>query len=168
MLASIISHTPIWVWFVLYYLIRTGFRAMSDQAIKPQRLIILPLLFLFLSIQSIRAEPTLILLWICGAALGFVVGNLLFSAHIKGAYSGEDHRVYLRGTPNLLILMVASFVTHYALDVLIAIHPQLLWTVLNVFMSGLISGAFGYRAIQALRQFQRLSAHAGCAVNRDE
>lgn len=141
---------------------------MSDQAVKPQRLVILPLLFLFLSIQSMRADPSLILLWICGIALGFVVGYLLFSAHIKGGYLGEDNRVYLRGTPNLLILMMVSFLAHYALDVLIAMHPQPLWTLLNVFISGLISGAFGYRAIQALRQFQQLSAHVGYVTNRDE
>ncbi|MCE0495188.1 hypothetical protein [Vibrio salinus] len=158
MLSSIISHTPFWVWLIFYYLLRTGYTALSDYSVKPERLILLPVLFLFLSMDSMSAEPVMIFLWLVAILLGLSVGYVFFSAQIKKCYLDSENQLYFSGSPNLLILMMASFFIHYVLAVMSSISSLPVWGLLSVFMSGLISGAFGYRAIQSFRYYRYLSS----------
>ena len=162
MLMSIVSHTPVWVWLVLAYLLLTGYCGLSERPFKGPKILILPILFLLLSIQSLHFESINVFVLVVSLAFGCVVGMTLFRRQIQSMYVIGDS-IYLPGSVNLLLLMLFAFSSHYVLSVMSILEPANQWDLMRIAVGGISSGAFSYRAITGLNQFRRLCLyHRSC------
>lgn len=80
-LSQILTHTPVWVWVLLVFLVTRGIKARQPATVTLEKLAIVPAIFLFWDIYDLVVHRQLILstfaLWIAGilagAALGFVL-----------------------------------------------------------------------------------------------
>lgn len=148
MLNQIISHTPPYVWGILAFLILRGVLAMRTREIGFNKLFILPIVMLVLSLQDIAAKFGLgsiaLTLWALGAA-ATVASMLKFSA-ARVAPAATPGRVIVRGSVFPLALMMAIFVTKYVAAIAVAVQPHLRqdlpFTVLVCALFGVFNGYF--------------------------
>ena len=77
---QIISHTPIWVWVLLAFLVWRGINAMQPRTIAPSRALIIPLVFLVWGLAGLitaRGLGFALALFAVGAIAGLVAGSAL-------------------------------------------------------------------------------------------
>ncbi|WP_342627782.1 DUF6622 family protein [Nguyenibacter vanlangensis] len=148
-MSDILSHTPIWIWVILFLLVRRGFAALQPERISIARLFILPLVMIGWSLYALTTQ-----MHDAPAALaGFVGIGLIVTVIMHRRIRLADGLVLERGTmtllrpgmPAILIVSIGGFGVRYALGVEVATNP---WRVGDVFfttiygtMSGLVSGA---------------------------
>ncbi|MQA21705.1 hypothetical protein GEV01_19500 [Rugamonas sp. FT103W] len=149
MMQQIVSHTPIYVWALLAFLLYRGLWASRDREISLQRLFIIPAVMLWLSLSGTRADGVLgggvwgvwLLGLLAGVALAWTLGRATVIQVNRAAGS-----VLLRGSWVPLVLMAAIFVTKYAVAVVTAMHPEtrssLPFMAAVTSMFGLFNGVF--------------------------
>lgn len=124
---QILTHTPLYVWAILAFLVWRGLAEMRTRALAPQRLFILPLVMLALSWQDIvarlGANGAVVAAWSAGCVLAGVAAWRFGRTRI--AASSQPGRVQVRGSRAPLALMMAVFAVKYATGVALAIQPQL-------------------------------------------
>jgi len=124
---DILTHTPVYVWAILAFLVWRGLAEMRDRELAPQRLFILPLVMLALSFQDIAtrfgAGAMVLVAWSAGCALAGLLTWRVASSRITAAR--QAGRVRVRGSRLPLVLMMAIFAVKYATGVALAIQPQL-------------------------------------------
>lgn len=148
MLYQILTHTPIYVWAILAFLIYRGVLASREREMSIGRMLVIPILMLVLSLQAIASqfgvESMAMLAWATGAG----ATALLCRASGKdracaGALAGT---VRLRGSWAPLALMMAIFAIKYALAVVLAVQPGLagssLFAAAACGLLGLCNGCF--------------------------
>lgn len=166
---QIFSHTPLYVWAILGFLVYRGVLASKTRQMPIQRICIIPIVMLLLSLQGIHnsfgldgAAP---LLWAVGMLLG---GSLSWKlSNTAGlAVDAASGVIEQRGSWIPLVLMVALFCTKYAVAVTQAMHPALqhslpfmasVATVYGIF-SGIFTGGL-LRKLAAYRQAQSKQLH---------
>lgn len=127
MIQQIVSHTPIYVWALLAFLIYRGLWASRDREISLQKLFIIPAVMLWLSLSGTRADGVLgggvwgvwLLGLLAGVALAWTLGRAMVIQVNRAAGT-----VLLRGSWMPLALMVAIFVSKYAVAVVTAMHAE--------------------------------------------
>ncbi|SFC26306.1 DUF6622 family protein [Collimonas sp. OK412] len=128
MFAQIISHTPTWVWALLAFLVYRGVVASADREVTLKKVSIIPLVMLALSWQGIAATfgvtPLTVGCWLASAGIAAALNWQLFRKDRIVAYP-ERGVLFQRGSWLPLALMMAIFVTKYAVAVLLAIQPPL-------------------------------------------
>jgi len=162
MIVQIMQHTPAWVWMLLAALIYFGYLQSRIRAVSRPRLFALPAAMLGLSLYSLFATfgPTRVgfVAWLAGGMLAGLVYRVFKQA--AGAGYAPDTRVYtIPGSWLPLALMLAIFVTRYAVAVAIAIDASLRQASTFVVIAGLAYGflscTFAARAhavVRAARQ----------------
>ncbi|WP_295998525.1 DUF6622 family protein [Rugamonas sp.] len=125
---QLLSHTPIYVWAILAFLVYRGVLASTDRATTMRTLCIMPAVMLVLSLQGIAGKFDLgggvLLAWAVGAAAGAALTWML----IDGARISADRArgtVHQRGSWTPLALMLSIFVIKYSVAVVTAMHPAL-------------------------------------------
>jgi len=127
MLYQILTHTPVYVWAILAFLVYRGVLAARDREITVARMLVIPVLMLALSLQAIASQFGLasvaLLAWAVAAA-AVTLQRMRFgrSRASAGAVQGT---VNIRGSWAPLALMLAIFTIKYALAVAMAIQPAL-------------------------------------------
>ncbi|PYE87397.1 DUF6622 family protein [Phyllobacterium leguminum] len=148
--ATIIAHTPIWVWFLLAYLLYGGIKALQPREMTWLRMLLLPILFLvwgLYDIVTVLHHPILALVAFAGGiVIGGAIGWLL-AAHQDAAWIDPASRLIHRpGTPVTLILILIGFICKYALSVALAYHADLAaspdYNVLSGAIAGAVDGVF--------------------------
>lgn len=148
MLQQILTHTPVYVWAILAFLIFRGVVASSDREVKFNSLFIIPAVMLVLSLQDLAGKFGLggltLTAWAAGAAVSaFLTWKLSGSRVALGKQAGN---VMLRGSWIPLALMMAVFGTKYVTAVLLAMNPQArqdtLLVVLVCVLFGVLNGMF--------------------------
>ncbi|MFJ2988070.1 DUF6622 family protein [Collimonas sp. NPDC087041] len=128
MLAQIISHTPLWVWALLAFLVYRGLLASVDREVTLRKISVIPLVMLALSWQGMSAifgiTPLTALCWCASAAVAAALNWRLFRSDRVIPYP-ERGVLFQRGSWLPLVLMMGIFVTKYTVAVLIAVQPQL-------------------------------------------
>lgn len=122
MVTELITQTPLYVWFILVYLLIIGWRAT-----KP-RTIWVPQLFLISFILMISKFPKLlsismlytVLPWI----LGLLIGTLVGIKHKKIEILMSKNSIRLPGSYSTLIMLLTLFFIKYSLNVLQFTHPN--------------------------------------------
>jgi len=141
---QILTHTPLYVWAILAFLVWRGLAEMRDRELAPQRLFILPLVMLALSFQDIAvrlgAGAMVIVAWSIGCALAGLLTWRIARPRIMA--SGQPERVRVRGSRVPLALMMAIFAVKYATGVALAIQPQLAQQVAPALAIGALYGVF--------------------------
>jgi hypothetical protein len=127
MLLHILTHTPTYVWAILAGLIALGMASMRAREVTLQRLLILPLAMLALSLNDIASKFGLGALstgaWLAGCvAAGALMARF---ARARIAPTATPGRVLVRGSAAPLAIMMAVFFTKYAAAVMLAVRPSL-------------------------------------------
>jgi len=157
-LGEIITHTPVWVFVLFAGLIGIGATAMRPRNMPLRRLFITPAVFIVWGLVSLvsKHEPSALLVgdWLITAAIGAAFGWM--TTRLTGLRADRANgRVYLPGSPALMIRIVVVFLVKYAMGVAIGINPGNAADLApwDVAVSGLMAGYFlGW----LLRLFARL------------
>jgi hypothetical protein len=159
MLIQIFSHTPVYVWAILAFLVYRGVAMRRDREAGMRLLAVMPLVMLGLSLQGVignfgvRALPLAV--WLTGLVLGVAASwSLVNGERIATAPGSDGQKVIQRGSWWPLALMMAIFVAKYVLAVAMVMMPSLATDRLFVAgacaLFGLLSGLFLGRSARYL------------------
>jgi hypothetical protein len=127
MLIQILTHTPLYVWVILAFLLWRGAVEMRDRELTLRRMLILPLVMLGLSLNDMALKfdmgMVLVAAWVTGCAAAALLAWRFGRARIAAGTAPD--RVLVRGSVMPLILMLAIFLTKYITSVVLVIQPQL-------------------------------------------
>lgn len=141
---EILTHTPVYVWAILAFLVWRGVAEMRERELAPQRLFILPLVMLALSFQDIAARlgtgAMVVAAWSAGCVLASLLTWRLARPRILAAR--QAGRVRVRGSRLPLALMMAIFAVKYATGVALALQPQLAQQLAVALAIGALYGVF--------------------------
>jgi hypothetical protein len=158
MLLQILTHTPVFVWFLLAGLIALGWRQSRERRIAPLQVLALPALMLGLGAWALApgmaALPVVALVWLGALALG-AAGGVRTPQQPGTAWLARAGRFQLPGSWVPMGFILFIFLLRYSSNVAFALHPE--WrnplavqaTLALVF--GLISGLAIGRTIGLLR-----------------
>ena len=142
MIQQIISHTPIYVWALLAFLVYRGVQAAKDREVSLPKLFIIPVVMLLISLAGMNGNGLL------GAGVwgvwltGMLAAVLITWTAGKGGIVVDRAAgtVLQRGSWMPLVLMIAIFITKYSVAVLSVMHPELQRQIVFVVA---VSGLFG-------------------------
>jgi hypothetical protein len=128
MIATILMHTPPWVWVVLAVLVVLGLSQARARPVPGARITVLPVVVMVLSLLGVVRgfeQPVLAL----GAWLAAFAGVTLGARDrlaVRGAYpDARQGRLVLPGSYVPLMVVLTLFVTKYVSAVAVAMHPTL-------------------------------------------
>ena len=169
MLIAIITHTPVWIWFLLAGLIYLGAAQLSARTASLQRVMIMPVVMTSLSVwgtlSAFGAAPAIVLCWLGAAAL--VAAMVMRKPLPAGTHYLADSREFaLPGTWVPLALILSIFATKYTVGAMLAMHArptlQPAFGLACASLYGIFSGAFIGRAARLWKlAFSRLSDSGG-------
>lgn len=127
MIQQIVSHTPVYVWALLAFLLYRGYLASRDREISLQKLAVIPGVMLVLALSGMNARGALGAgvwgVWAAGMLAGAALTWQATSGNIT--VNRAAGTVFQRGSWLPLALMVAIFITKYTVAVASAMHPEL-------------------------------------------
>lgn len=162
MLLQILTHTPTYVWAILAGLIALGLASMRDREMTLQRLLILPLAMLALSLNDIANKFGLGALALLAWASGCTVAGLLMArlGRTRFTPTATPGRVLVRGSRAPLAIMLAVFFTRYAAAVMLAVRPQLatsnVATIVVCALFGIFNGILAGRLVRDLADYRTI------------
>ena len=161
MLQQIISHTPLYVWAILAFLVHRGVAASRERTMSLRAVAIIPLVMMGLALQEIDRRFGLAGVPFAAWAAGVTAGAMLAWHLAAGTVTGLDRAagtVTQRGSWLPLALMLAVFGTRYVLAAAGAIQPSLqhsaMFAMTASLLLGLLNGLLAGRPLrcaQALR-----------------
>jgi uncharacterized membrane protein len=140
---DIVSHTPVWVWPLLLYLLYIGWSRTRDRVVAPARLFVMPAAIAGLALYNlVSLEPSFSTLvgFACGAAAGALAGHAVGRRRL--AELREDGMLKTKGDWMPLVLIVAIFAVHYARGVALALQPALAQDAAFLLAGAMLSGLF--------------------------
>lgn len=149
LITSILSHTPLYVWAILAFLVYRGVQASRDREVTLRTMAILPIVMTALALVGIRSafglEGVPALFWLAGVAGGAALAWNLSGAGAIVAHPGRGV-LFLRGSWAPLALMMLIFMMKYAVAIALAMMPALghdtLFASTVCLLYGLFSGLF--------------------------
>lgn len=124
---DILTHTPLYVWAILAFLLWRGAVEMRDRVLTLRRMLALPLVMLVLSLHDMALKFGLgaeaLAAWAAGCALAAWLGWTFFRHGIDAGPTPQQ--VLVRGSAVPLALMLAIFLTKYVTSVVLVIQPHL-------------------------------------------
>jgi len=141
--ASILSHTPLWVWPLILYSLLIGWKRTQARIVAPQRLFVMPALITGLALYNLASSgisASGLLGFACGAVVGALAG--LAVARRRPATMLADGRLVLQGDWVPLALIAAIIVIRYAKGVALGVDPALAQAPGFVLASAFLSGLF--------------------------
>ena len=163
MLYEILVHTPRWVWAILLVLLWLGLVQTMPRKAKLRRVILLPLamtgLSLYGTLSSFGTVPASWVMWAGAALMTFAwVASSSLPAGVR--FDAARQTFSLPGSWVPLALMMAIFLTKYAVGVMLAMHPALAHdsavAAIVASLYGAMSGVFLGRMARLLRLAQAI------------
>ena len=141
-IASIVSHTPAWVFVVFAMLIALGLRQTRPRVVSRRRLIVLPAVVAAFSFYGVvmasHGSALALAAWLTAIATAFLLTRLVPPS---GAVSESAATVRVPGSWVPMEVILGLFTARYAYNVMLAIHPEVLQSA--SFMT-LFSALFGF------------------------
>lgn len=140
---DIVTHTPLWVWPLLAYVLFMGWQATRDRTVAPWRVFVMPAVAVVLAAANLAtggATPTGLAGFAAGVAIGAAAG--LAIARRRPVQLRADGRLALAGDWLPLVLMVCIFALRYARGIAVGIDPQIATEPGFMFGGALASGLF--------------------------
>ncbi|HBM17523.1 MAG TPA: hypothetical protein DD381_14435 [Lentisphaeria bacterium] len=136
-MVGIIKGTPMWVWVVLVLVIYKGIKMLSDNTLAIKKLLIMPVLFLILTVNHVE-DP-----FIYGVFLmiGAMVGAAIYSRS-KLRIDRENKLIRVPGSALALVLIVLIFAKGYFFGYEHAVHPEFFKNALFLAVTYIVSGCF--------------------------
>jgi hypothetical protein len=159
----IVTHTPIWVFVGLAYLVWVGVKGLGTRTLPVARVWLTPAVFILWGLSSVfggHGLGAVGIAWMIGALLGATPGVLTAPRHIE--FDPGHRRVQFRGSPFPLIRNLVIFAARYVLAVMTATaaadHASLaLW---SAGVSGASAGYFIGWSVMFWRRLGRAPAMA--------
>src|ERR1700759_4437563 len=142
---GVITHTPIWVWALLAYLVWQGIKAMQPRTSSIWRALIVPMIFIIWGLSRLgfgqRASLAPLLAWIAAALVLLPVGVLTPRPFEVDHLTGQIKRP---GSISPLIRNLIVFGLQYTVAVLASLHSDDRATaaIVGRAISGATSGYF--------------------------
>lgn len=164
MIQQIVSHTPLYVWALLAFLVHRGVMATKDREVSLRKLFIIPAVMLAISFASMNGHGLL------GAGVWGVWMAGMLAAVLITWTAGKGEIVVNRGAGTILqpgswtplLLMIAIFATKYTVAVVSAMHPemqhQMLFVVITNGLFGVFNGVFVGRLLRYVAAYVRQPA----------
>ena len=138
------SYIPVWVYPLFLILLYLGIRQCYLRTTKIYRLVILPIIFILMSLNNLDGSPALTWIsmpcWIIAIALGIYLGYL----HKKNATITVDKSqgiITIPGDWSMLLLILIVFAVEFAINAVEAVGPSPAWFgPLALAVSGLVTG----------------------------
>ena len=158
MLTQILSRTPVWVFALLAVLIALGLLQMRTRSIALRRVIILPAVFLLLSLAGVVTAFGWVAVPLLAWAIGYIA--LLFAA--KALTSNQNNRydfatrtLKVAGSAVPLVLMMSIFALKFFVGASTAMRTSFAMSDLFPMVISLLYGGFsGIFAGRAFKLFQ--------------
>lgn len=170
MLKEIVTHTPIFVWALLAFLIYRGVIAMRTREVEMKKLFIIPVVMLVLSLVDVSAKfgsGAAFAIWL--VATGITLALLLNFGAARVSPGATPGRVTVRGSVWPLVLMMAIFLTKYVTSVVMAVQPQLrhdtLFMTIACALFGVFSGYFLGRLVRDLKAFRSFATQPATGIH---
>lgn len=151
---QIITHTPIYVWPLLAYLIWGGLKSRKTYSVSWKALLIMPLIMLIWSIYANISYGN-IYLWAICISIGIFLGSLTVR---KLNLKFDRNLIEIAGNWTPLILSMSIFSLRYFLGATYGMHPELKGTTNLLILENIatiISGMFTGRVIGYWRRFKQ-------------
>ena len=150
-------NTPWWVYLIFIYILFIGLRAAKGGVIHIAKLFIIPIVFLWLSIDtltgSVGVTSAHVLLWLAGILLGSCVGVWQLG-RLKIEVDQTKKLIKLPGTWTTLIFALAVFVAKYYFSYEMAVRPSVIhdhgFVYSMLIISGFLTGTFVGKVLYAL------------------
>ena len=173
MLKLFASHTPIWVWALLIFLITRGVAAMKPGEITLGRLAVVPALFTAWGLWSISGRYGTSLeawaLWLVGIGAGMGIGWMLLRRATLTANRATG-KLWRSADYSLLPLMLVTFVVKYGFESALAMSPSLAGDVgfraAYLLISGGFTGIFVGKYLRYLAAWRRATPGNDLQVTR--
>lgn len=127
MLIQILSHTPLYVWAILAFLVWRGVAELREREIAMPRMFVLPLVLLILSLHDIARkfgfDATAFIAWTAAFAAAALLAWRF--GRVRVAPGSAPGRVRVAGSVVPLVLMLSIFTLKYVTSVLLAVRPDL-------------------------------------------
>lgn len=155
---EIISHTPVWVWFLLAALIALGLKQSRDHVVKRSKLVVLPAVLGLMSLAgaatAFGAHPGVLLAWLLGVAGGVSVHTVM-KLPLR-AQALPNGRFAVGGSWLPMSLLLGVFTLRYAVSATLGFNPALAqvagFALSASLLYGLMTGLFAGRAYRVLAQ----------------
>jgi len=146
-LVDALTHMPWWVYLLFIYLLKLGFNASKPTVISMKKLVILPAIFLFVSldtlITSVQLSPLTIGTYLLSIVLGAILGWILVR-HLVLQFDKKKWLIKLPGTWTTLILILIILSTKYYFGYALASDPtrahDTIFELSSLAVSGLCTG----------------------------
>jgi hypothetical protein len=153
MLTLLLTHTPTWVWALLVGLSILGLSQVRARTVSLQRVTILPLAMVALSLYSTLStfglQTQVVLVWLTSFSLSLYL-VLKISLNSETQYDHIKQQLYVPGSWVPLGLILGIFICKYVVGAGTAIQPQLshntIFSLGFAFLFGGFSGIFSGRA----------------------
>jgi hypothetical protein len=151
-----ISHIPVWVFFILFGLMALGYRLSRTRLVKPGTVALIAFAMLVYSLYGVTSsfgvDALPLAAWGIGIACAIWVGSQAMGSR---GLSREGERVRVAGSWWPMVLVMAIFALKFALGVARGVGSPVVeaaWCVgAASAISGLISGAFAAQALAVHR-----------------
>jgi hypothetical protein len=161
--STMISHIPVWVFFLLFGLLALGYRLSRTRVVRPGSVALIAFAMLAYSlygvISAFGVDALPLAAWAVGIAAAIVLGSQAIGSR---GLSREGERVRVAGSWWPMLLLMAIFAVKFALGMARGVGSPLVeaaWCVVAAStVSGLISGTFAAKAL-AVHRFAD-AAHA--------
>lgn len=149
MLQQFATHTPIWVWVLLVFLITRGVKGLKPAETTLGKLAIIPLVFTAWGLWTLYSHYQLsmesVLLWLAGIAAGTVIGWWLLRRLVV-TVDPANGRLHRAADYSLLPLLLVTFAVKYAFQAALAVEPALVgdsaFRMADLLLSGGFTGIF--------------------------
>ncbi|MDO8458810.1 MAG: hypothetical protein Q7T07_18055 [Burkholderiaceae bacterium] len=158
MLTHILQKTPIWVWALLAGLIALGYSQTRTRVVGLQRTVLMPVAMMLLSLygtlSAFGLSATTLAPWLtaCAGMAGLI---LLRPVPDSTRYDCASKRYALPGSWLPMGVILAIFLTKYAVGVTLSMQPGLardpIFVLVVSLLYGLFSGFFAGRALRLWR-----------------
>ncbi len=164
-ISDILSHTPLWVWLLLAFVLWRGVAMLNPRAVEPRRALVVPAVFLIWGLTGMLSSRGLgfDLVWFAlGGAIGAGLGMALAGFSAPPGLDVERGLLLMPGSFVPLALIVIAFPVKYALAVAIATANGPSQAAYYASLSAAIGGGFaGLFWGRTLTQFRRALSGAG-------
>jgi hypothetical protein len=154
---GILTHTPIWVFALLGYLVWQGYQSLRPRTQPLWRMLIVPLVFFLMGLSRLVLARNngweSLLAWFVAASL--FASLALYRAGLL-AVDRKKGLVTRPGSPIPLIRNITVFLLQYAIAVAAALHldGHIAGAVIGRAISGATAGYFAGRTVSLLRRYR--------------
>ena len=160
MIMELITHTPIYVWALLFFLIMMGLRARKTSIVALKMFVIMPTIFcawaLYAILMRYGTNFSILSFWTISLLLGIAVGNLIIRSYSL-RFDKIKRKVEMPGSWMLLILSLSIFCLRYFLGASTAIHPELAQStefLITELLATFVTGIFVGRSTGCLLKYR--------------